>query len=244
MSKVNKIEIINLNCNIGGKQVLKNINLEIKSNEITTLIGPNGAGKSTISNVLMGNPKYRVTSGKILFNGEDITNKKTDERAKMGLFMSFQQPAEISGVTLFNFLRTGYNSIKGTKINVSDFRKLLKEKQSIIEMDSKFNSRFVNFGFSGGEKKRSEILQFLLFEPKYLILDEIDSGLDVDALKTILKVINEYKKTKEVGIFMITHYYKILEHLNPDKVYILKNGEIVESGDYSLAKKILENGFN
>jgi len=241
---VNKIEIINLSCLVDSKKVLDNVSLEINSNEITTLIGPNGAGKSTISNVLMGNPIYKIISGKILFNGEDITNMQTNARAKLGLFMSFQHPAEISGVTLFNFLRISYNSLKKKNLNVWEFRKLLLEKLEILEMDKKLTSRFVNFGFSGGEKKRSEILQLLLFEPKYAILDEIDSGLDVDALKIIIKTINKIKEEKKIGIFIITHYDKILTQLKPDRVYVLKNGKITNHGNYELAKEIFEKGFN
>jgi len=241
---MNKIEIINLTCFVENKKVLDNVNLEINSNEITILIGPNGAGKSTISNVLMGNDKYVVTSGKIILNGKDITNLKTDERAKLGLFLSFQHPAEISGVTLSNFLRISYNSLKEKNLSVLDFRKLLTEKQELLEIDKKLMSRFVNFGFSGGEKKRSEILQLLLFTPKYAILDEIDSGLDVDGLKIILNLINEIKKINETGFFIITHHDKILDYLNPNKVYVLKNGKIEKSGNSNLAKEILKKGFN
>jgi len=218
--------------------------VNLSDTKATLIIGDNGAGKSTISNVLMGNPKYIVKTGKILLNGFNITNLPTDERAKLGLFMSFQHPAEISGVSLFNFLRISYNSLKKENLNVGDFRKLLNEKLELLKMDKKLTSRFVNFGFSGGEKKRSEILQLLMFEPKYAILDEIDSGLDVDALKIIINAINKIKEEKKVGFFIITHYDKILDEIKPDKVYVLKNGKIENIGDYSLAKKTLDKGFN
>lgn len=238
----NILEIKNLNSSIDNKSILSNINLEIKKGDFTILLGPNGAGKSSLTNVLMGNPQYE-TKGKIIFEGKDITKLSVDDRAKLGIFMSFQHPIEVSGVTLSNFLRTSYNSIKGTNLNITEFMKILNQKLDELEMDKKFRSRFLNFGFSGGEKKRCEILQMLVLEPKFIILDEIDSGLDVDSLKLIAKVIENYK-TKDVSILLITHHNKFLEYITPDKVIIMKKGEIVKQGDITLMEEILEKGFN
>ncbi|MCA9460372.1 MAG: Fe-S cluster assembly ATPase SufC [Nanoarchaeota archaeon] len=238
------LELKNLFVKVAGKDILSDVNLKIKAGEVCVLMGPNGAGKSTISNVIMGNPKYEVVSGDIILDGEVITNLKTNERAKKGLFMSFQHPSEISGVTMANFLRTSYNIMHEKKLNVGQFHKLLKEKMLDLNMDGKFRSRFVNAGFSGGEKKRSEILQLVLFEPSFAILDEIDSGLDVDALKLVAKNINILKTKNNMGIIIITHYNKILDYLKADKVFVLKNGKIVREGGACLAKEIEVSGFN
>lgn len=240
------LEVKNLTVNVGSKKILDNVSFKINKGEVVVLMGPNGAGKSTISNVLMGNPKYEVISGSIFLDGEEITDLDTTSRSKLGLFMSFQHPVEINGVTMTNFLRQSYNAIKNTKIQLGEFMKILNSKMKLLEIDNKFRGRFVNSGFSGGEKKRSEILQLMLFEPKYALLDEIDSGLDVDALKTVSEGINLVMKnnSKKMGILIVTHYNKILEYIKPDRVIILKEGKIVLEGDSKLAKKIEEEGFN
>lgn len=240
---MNTLKVINLAVNVNGKKILNDISLEIPKGKVTVLMGPNGAGKSTISNVLMGNPKYVVDSGNIILDGEDITNLSVDERAKRGLFMSFQHPVEIDGITLSNFLRTSYNSIKGKDLKLGDFQKLIKEKMKQLEMDPKFKSRSLNLGYSGGEKKKSEILQLLLFEPKYAILDEIDSGLDVDSLKKVSSKLKEIINETGMGVLVITHYNKILEYIGADKVYVLKNGSIAKEGDGSIIKQIENEGF-
>ena len=240
---MNELTIKNLSASVSNKKVLDDINLTLKKGEVCVLMGPNGAGKSTISNILLGNDKYKITNGTITLDGIDITNESTDKRAKLGLFMCFQNPIEISGVTYINFLRQSYNLIKETNIQLKDFITLLEAKMENLGLDKKFKSRFVNKGFSGGEKKRFEMLQLLLLEPKYAIFDEIDSGLDVDGLKIICDQINNIKKEKKTGILIITHYNKILEYINPDKVILLKEGKIKKTGDINLAKSILENGF-
>lgn len=240
----NKLTIENISCNINNNQILKNINFEIESGKVVVLMGPNGAGKSTISNVLMGNPKYEVTSGKLILDGEDITDLETNEKAKKGLFMSFQNPVEISGVTMTNFLRTSYNALNNTNIQLAQFMKLLKSNMEELGLDAKFRGRFVNSGFSGGEKKRAELLQLMLFEPKYVILDEIDSGLDVDGIKLVSEMLNKILEKRKIGVLIITHYNKILEYIKPDSVVVLKNGEISKTGGIEVAQKILESGFN
>ena len=240
----NKLTIENISCNINDNQILKNINFEIESGKVVVLMGPNGAGKSTISNVLMGNPKYEVTSGKITLDGDDITDMPVNEKAKKGLFMSFQNPVEISGVTMTNFLRTSYNALNNTNIQLAQFMKLLKSNMEELELDAKFRGRFVNSGFSGGEKKRAELLQLMLFEPKYVILDEIDSGLDVDGIKLVSEMLNKILKKRKMGVLIITHYNKILEYIKPDSVVVLKSGQISQIGGIEVAEKILQNGFN
>lgn len=240
----NKLTLEKVSSTVNNQQILKNINLEINSNEIVVLMGPNGAGKSTISNILMGNPKHKLISGKITLDGEDITNLPTNEKAKKGLFMTFQNPVEISGVTMTNFLRTSYNSIHGTNIKLAEFMKILKSAMEELGLDAKFRGRFVNSGFSGGEKKKAELLQLMLFEPKYVILDEIDSGLDVDGIKLVSEMLNKIIKTRKMGVLIITHYNKIFEYIKPNKVIVLKSGEIVETGGIEVANKILKNGFN
>ncbi|MEM3373741.1 MAG: Fe-S cluster assembly ATPase SufC [Candidatus Woesearchaeota archaeon] len=228
---------------VDNKEILKGINLEIKENEITALMGPNGSGKSTLSLVLMGHPNYKITKGQILLDNEDITFLEPDERAKKGLFLSFQYPQEIQGVNIVNFLKTAYNSIyPENKISVMDFVKMINKKMSFLNMKSDFTKRDLNVGFSGGEKKRSEILQMLVLQPKYAILDETDSGLDVDALKDVSKGINELKRNKS-SILLITHYQRILHYVIPDKVYVLIDGKIIATGNKELAEKIEKNGY-
>ena len=240
---MSKLEVKGLCVNVNDKRILEDISFDVPKGGVVVLIGPNGAGKSTVSNILMGNPKYNLIKGKILLDGEDITELDSDKRAKRGLFMSFQQPIEISGVSMSNFLRQSYNSVKGTSLQIGEFMKMLNEKMEVLGFDSKFRGRFVNSGFSGGEKKRSEILQLLLFEPEYAILDEIDSGLDVDSLKQVCESIEEMRANKKMGILIITHYSKILEYIKPDEVIVLKEGRVSQRGGLELANKIFRDGF-
>ena len=239
---MSKLEIKDLHVSVDGKKILNGVNLEIVKGEITAIMGPNGAGKSTLANVLMGHPKYKVESGKIILDGEDITNLKPNERAKKGLFLSFQYPSEISGVTISNFLRTALGSLKNEKVPVLEFHKMLKEKMKMLNMDTAFTKRYLNEGFSGGEKKKAEILQMMILNPKYAILDENDSGVDVDALKVIALGIKS-AINPNVGILIITHYNRILEYLTPNKVYIMQEGKIVKSGGAELAKEIESKGY-
>ncbi len=237
-----KLEIIDLHVEIEGKEILKGVTVTFEKGKIVALMGPNGSGKSTLAFALMGHPKYKITKGKILLDGKDITNSTADERAKQGLFLSFQHPQEITGVNLSSFLRSAVQNVKGKKIPVTDFHKLLKEKMSELGIEEQFKQRSLNVGFSGGEKKRMEILQLSLLEPKYAILDETDSGLDIDSLKLVCETINKVK-SKEMGIILITHYNRILKFLTPDQVHIISKGKIIKSGGKDLAHEIEENGF-
>lgn len=241
---MNSLEIKNVSSQVGGKTILSDVSLDVKQNEVVVILGPNGAGKSSIAQAIIGNPTYEITSGSIILDGENITDLPVEERAKKGIFLSFQQPQEISGITMANFLRSSYNSVKGTSFNLAQFHKLLKEKMQILEMDPSFRTREVNKGFSGGEKKRSELLQLLLFEPKFAILDEIDSGLDVDALRKLSSVIAKAKEETKAGFIIITHHTALLDVIEPDKVIVIKKGQIVEQGDKSLVEKIQKEGFN
>lgn len=237
------IEVKNLNVIVNNEQILHNVSFTIKKGETNVIMGPNGAGKSTISNVIMGNPKYKVMSGKIYFNGEDITDASPEQRAKMGLFMSFQQPPSIPGVTVANFLRTSYNSIKQKNLKTGEFFKLLKEEMKFLNMESSFRARSLNVGFSGGEKKKLELLQLLLFKPQLAILDEIDSGLDIDALKLVVKTINNIRKDSDLTLLIITHHNKLLSFIPADKVIVLKEGSVLKEGNQELSNQILDSGF-
>ncbi len=238
----NKIlEIKDLHAEVEGKQILKGLNLILESGKINALMGPNGSGKSTLANVLMGNKKYKITKGKIIFNGKDITDLPVDERARLGLFLSFQYPQEISGVSIPNFLRTAYNSTH-EKIKLKDFKKLISDKSKLLNVDETFLNRYLNEGFSGGEKKKSEILQLLTLDPKLAILDETDSGLDIDALRAVSKGVNKFMN-KDKTVLIITHYKRILEQIKPDKVFIMIDGKIAMEGKSKLVDQLEEKGY-
>jgi Fe-S cluster assembly ATP-binding protein len=236
------LKITNLHVKIESTEILKGVSLTLEKGKVHALMGPNGSGKSTLANVLMGNPKYEITQGKIELDGVDITHAAPDERAKAGLFLSFQYPSEITGVSIANFLRTAYNATHTAKLSILEFRKLLKEKQEILGVTDEFINRYLNEGFSGGEKKRSEILQLLTLDPQYAILDETDSGLDIDALKAVSEGINVFK-SEEKCILIITHYKRILEYIKPDVITIIKEGVVVHEGDGSLVDKLEEEGY-
>jgi len=242
-----KLEIIDLHVEVEGKEIIKGVTLTFYSGKVHALMGPNGSGKSTLAHALMGHPKYKITYGKIFLNGEDITTAKPEVRAQKGLFLSFQYPSEISGVTISSFLRTAVNNLRQKKDlvvhSVVEFHKILKEKMTQLKMDPAFSKRYLNEGFSGGEKKRMEMLQLSMLEPNYALLDETDSGLDVDSIKTVAEGVERIRKEREMSVIVITHYSKFLEYLKPDAVSILSNGKIVKSGNYELAKQINEKGF-
>lgn len=239
-----KLEVVDLHVEVDGVEIIKGLNLTVQPGMIHVLMGPNGSGKSTLANTLMGHPKYKVTQGKIILDGKDITNEKANVRAKAGLFLSFQYPSEVTGVTLNSFLRAALNSLHNKKYNVIEFNNMLKDKMVELKMDFSFSKRYLNEGFSGGEKKRAEILQLAMIEPKYSLLDETDSGLDVDAIKIVADGINKLKQ-KGMGVLLITHYNRFLEYLNPDWVTIIDKGMIVKSeGSFELAKVVEKEGFD
>lgn len=240
------LEIRNLHATVDGKEILKGIDLTIGDGEIHALMGTNGAGKSTLSNVIVGNPRYTVTEGSIIFNGKDLLQMTADERANAGIFMSFQQPVEIPGVSMTNFMRAAVNAkakAEGKEpMKSSEFLREIKAKQQLVEIDKKLMNRSVNEGFSGGEKKRNEIFQMAMLQPSFCILDETDSGLDVDALKTVAEGFNKLRTPKTSAI-IITHYQRLLDYIRPDFVHILIDGKIVRTGDASLALQIENEGF-
>ena len=241
------LEIKDLHASINGKEILKGINLTVNPGEIHALMGQNGAGKSTLSNVLVGNPSYEVTSGSVTFNGKDLLAMKPEERAHEGLFLSFQQPVEIPGVSMVNFMRAAINAKRKyhgqESMSAGDFLKMMREKRKVVELDSKLANRSVNEGFSGGEKKRNEIFQMAMLEPKLSILDETYSGLDVDALRIVAEGFNKLR-TPETSALVITHYQRLLDYLKPDVVHVLLGGRIVKSGGPELAVEIENKGFD
>lgn len=241
------LEIKDLHAEINGKEILKGVNLTIKKGEVHALMGPNGAGKSTLSSVLTGHPAYKVTQGTIIFNGKDLLQLTPEERACEGIFLSFQYPVEIPGVSMVNFMRTAINEQRKyrgeTPLSASDFLRLMREKKDFVEMDNKLTNRSVNEGFSGGEKKRNEIFQMAMLEPKLSILDETDSGLDIDALRIVASGVNKLK-TKENASIVITHYQRLLDYIVPDFVHILFDGKIVKTGTKELALELEEKGYD
>ncbi len=241
------ITIKNLHANIEGKEILKGINLEIKAGEVHAIMGPNGSGKSTLSSVLAGRTDYEVTEGEVWFNGKNLLDLPAEDRAREGLFLAFQYPIEIPGVSNVNFLKTAINEIREYKgeaaIEAKDFLALVKEKQKLVELDGKLTNRSVNEGFSGGEKKRNEIFQMAMLNPTFAILDETDSGLDIDALRIVANGVNTLK-TKENAFLVITHYQRLLDYIVPDFVHVLYNGKIVKSGPKELALELEEKGYD
>ncbi|MCB9362907.1 Fe-S cluster assembly ATPase SufC [Candidatus Woesearchaeota archaeon] len=237
------LEVQDLFVEVNGKQIIKGLSLTLEEGKVHALMGPNGSGKSTLSYALMGHPKYTITSGKIIFKGEDITNLSADERAKKGLFLSFQYPQEIPGVTLSNFLRTALNSLRDEKISLLEFKKLLAEKMDQLKIDKKFVQRYLNEGFSGGEKKKAEILQLLMLGRTLAILDETDSGLDIDALKIVSEGIGSFMGPDKC-ILLITHYKRMIDFVPVDKVFIIKRGRIVTEGGPELVDRLEEQGYS
>ena len=241
------LEIIDLHASINGKEILKGINLTVREGEVHALMGQNGAGKSTLSNVIVGHPSYEVTQGKILFKGKDLLELKPEDRAHEGIFLSFQQPVEIPGVSMVNFMRAALNAKRKYQglepLSAGDFLKLMREKRRIVELDNKLANRSVNEGFSGGEKKRNEIFQMAMLEPTLSILDETDSGLDVDALRIVAEGFNKLR-TPQTSAIVITHFQRLLDYLKPDVVHVLLDGRIVKTAGPELAFEIEKRGFD
>ncbi|SFL50568.1 Fe-S cluster assembly ATPase SufC [Halanaerobium salsuginis] len=237
------LKVNNLQSEVESQPILKGINLEVNKGETHVIMGPNGAGKSTLANVLMGHPDYKITDGEIIFKGENINELEVDKRAKKGIFLSFQYPQEIPGITVENFLRTAKTAVSGEQQSIFDFKFLLEEKMDLLEFDSSYADRYLNKGFSGGEKKKNEILQMAVLEPKLAILDETDSGLDVDATRIVAEGITKLA-SDDNAMIIITHHNQILDYLKPDFVHILVDGKIVETGDIKLANKIETTGYS
>lgn len=237
------LNIKDLKVNVGEKEILKGVDLTINENETHVLMGPNGTGKSTLGYAVMGNPKYEITGGSITFKGEDITGLPVNERAKKGIFLSFQTPIEIPGVTLSGFIRSGLERKTGKRIRFFEFKKKLAETMELLNMDPSYGDRDLNVGFSGGEKKKAEILQMLMLEPSLAILDETDSGLDVDAVRTVSKGISLYKERCQGSLIIITHSTRILQSLTVDKAHVMEKGVIVKNGGAELVDEINEKGF-
>ncbi|NRR91282.1 Fe-S cluster assembly ATPase SufC [Winogradskyella undariae] len=241
------LKINNLHASIGDKAILKGINLEVKAGEVHAIMGPNGSGKSTLASVIAGKEDYEVTEGSILLENEDIEDLAAEERAHNGVFLSFQYPVEIPGVSVTNFIKTAINSTRKAKgledMPAKDMLKMIREKSELLEIDRKFLSRSLNEGFSGGEKKRNEIFQMAMLEPKLAILDETDSGLDIDALRIVSNGVNKLK-SKDNAVIVITHYQRLLDYIVPDFVHVLLNGKIVKSGGKELAHELEEKGYD
>ncbi|OAJ72298.1 Fe-S cluster assembly ATPase SufC [Brevibacillus sp. SKDU10] len=239
------LQIKNLRAKIEEKEILKGLNLEIKGGEIHAIMGPNGTGKSTLASTLMGHPKYEVTDGEVILDGEDLLDMAVDERARAGLFLAMQYPSEITGVTNSDFLRSAMNATRseGNEISLMKFIREMDSKMSTLEMDEAFAHRYLNEGFSGGEKKRNEILQMMMLQPSLCILDEIDSGLDIDALKIVAKGVNEMR-SEDRGFLIITHYQRLLDYVKPDFVHVMMQGRIVKSGGPELAERLEAEGYD
>ncbi len=248
MVKQHEFVIDNLHAGVAGKQILNGVNLTVRSGETHALMGPNGSGKSTLANVIMGHPKYEVTEGRVLLNGVNVLDLEPDQRAVLGLFLAFQYPVEISGVTITKFLKRALEaqfaaSDNGKRFRATEFIKDMKENVRFLELDESFVNRYLNEGFSGGEKKRMEVLQMLMLKPKFAILDETDSGLDIDAIKVVAKGVNKLKGP-ETGTIVITHYQRILNYVKPDFVHILYNGRVVTSAGSELVDILEEKGYD
>ena len=237
------LKIENLHVEIDGNEIVKGLDLEVGRGEIHAIMGPNGSGKSTLANVLMGHPRYEITDGSVTFEGEDVLELEPDERAKMGMFLAFQYPSEVPGVSVANFLRTAVNSVREEELSPMAMYKLLQEKMAVMRMDPKFAERYLNEGFSGGEKKRNEILQMLMLQPKLAIMDETDSGLDIDALQVVARGVNQMR-APEFSAVVITHYQRILRYIEPDRVHVMLDGRIVTSGGKELAEELEEKGYD
>jgi Fe-S cluster assembly ATP-binding protein len=241
-----ELEIQNLHVEVEGKPILKGVDLAVSKGEIHALMGPNGSGKSTLANTIMGHPGFEVTEGKVLFHGEDVTGAEPDERARLGLFMAFQYPSAIPGVSVVNFLRTAINAHRKARgedpIDLKTFRRTLEEQMDVLAVDREFTRRYLNEGFSGGEKKRCEILQMAILKPVVAVMDETDSGLDIDALRTVSEAVNKMRGP-ELGVLIITHYQRILGYVKPDFVHILLDGRIVEEGGAELAVDLEQKGY-
>lgn len=241
------LKVKNLHASINDKEILKGINLEIKAGEVHAIMGPNGSGKSTLSAVIAGKEEFEVTEGSVILNNEDLEDLAPEERAHRGIFLSFQYPVEIPGVTVTNFIKTAINETRKAKgledLPAKDMLKLIREKADLLEIDRKFLSRSLNEGFSGGEKKRNEIFQMAMLEPKLAILDETDSGLDIDALKVVANGVNKLK-SKDNAVLVITHYQRLLDYIVPDYVHVLHNGKIVKSGGKELALELEAKGYD
>ncbi|WP_100400133.1 Fe-S cluster assembly ATPase SufC [Bacillus sp. FJAT-44742] len=239
------LKIENLHVAIEGKEIIKDFNLEINGGEIHAIMGPNGTGKSTLASAIMGHPKYEITSGKVFLDGEDVLDMEVDERARAGLFLAMQYPSEIAGVTNADFMRSAINAGReeGKEISLMKFIRKMDEKMDVLDMDQAFSQRYLNEGFSGGEKKRNEILQLLMLEPKIAILDEIDSGLDIDALKVVSNGVNDMRGP-EFGCLIITHYQRLLNYITPDKVHVMMQGRIVKTGGAELAERLEAEGYD
>ncbi len=241
------LKIENLHAGIDGKEILKGIDLEVNAGEVHAIMGPNGSGKSTMSNVLVGHPAYSVTEGKVTFKGKDLLAMSAEERSHEGLFMSFQYPVEIPGVSMTNFMRTAINekrkALGKTPLSPADFLKMVREKRDLVKLDAKFMNRSVNEGFSGGEKKRNEIFQMAMLEPSLSILDETDSGLDIDALRIVADGVNRLKSA-DTSVIVITHYQRLLDYIKPDVVHVLYQGRIIKTAGPELALDLEERGYD
>ena len=246
---MNDFEVRNLHVKVNGREILKGVNLVVQKGEVHALMGPNGTGKSTLAYSLMGHPNYEITEGDVIFNGQSILEMEPDKRSRLGMFLAFQYPVAIPGVSVANFLRSAINARRKAVnptdkgISVPEFRKLLKERMDLLKMDHAFAGRYLNDGFSGGEKKRAEILQMAVLHPAIAVLDETDSGLDIDALRIVSEGVNALRGP-ELGVLVITHYQRILNYIRPDHVHIMLGGKIVESGGSDLALHLEEHGYD
>ncbi|NUQ85316.1 MAG: Fe-S cluster assembly ATPase SufC [Anaerolineales bacterium] len=247
---MSQLEIRNLHVSIEGKEILKGLDLTVEQGKIHAIMGPNGTGKSTLAYTLMGHPSYTVTEGEVIFKGQNVLELEPDERSRLGIFLAFQYPVAIPGVTVANFLRTAINARRRADnpedkgIPIPEFRKMLKEKMTLLKMDQNFAGRYLNDGFSGGEKKRAEILQLATLKPEIAILDETDSGLDIDALRIVADGVNALmSQGQDMGVLVITHYQRLLNYIKPDYVHVMLDGRIVESGDADLALHLEEKGY-